>query len=70
MLYHFDWYRITNAEEISVMDWDEIIQDKNNIVFIEWADKALNLLPKNHIKIYFEVLGENMRKISIEEENE
>lgn len=62
-LYHFDWYRIETAEEIHSLGWSDISKNKNNLIFVEWADKIQELLPENHIKIFFEVLDENARKI-------
>lgn len=48
VLYHIDLYRI---EEINDLGLKEIWSDKNNLVLIEWADKAENFLPKDAVKI-------------------
>ena len=64
-LYHFDWYRIVDTKEISVLGWDTIVSDNHNLVFVEWADRGFDLLPEQHIKIFFQVTGKNRRNISI-----
>ncbi len=65
-LYHLDLYRISNIEETSNLGLEEIFKNQNNLVFIEWANKMYELLPKNHIKIFFLVIGESNRKIIIQ----
>jgi len=62
---HIDCYRFEKASEVKSIDWDEIIKEPDNLIFIEWADKIENELPKDSIKIYFEFVNENTRKISI-----
>lgn len=65
MLYHIDLYRLDSIEEIKNLGIEEIMQNKNNIVVIEWADKMKELLPKNRIDIYFKYVSDNEREISI-----
>lgn len=64
-LYHFDCYRLGKPEEILTLGFKEIISEPRNVVLIEWANKIKKLLPKNALKIKFEWLGENKRKIII-----
>lgn len=63
-LFHIDLYRLENSEQFQSLGLEEIINDPNNIVLIEWAEKAKNLLPKNTTWIYFEGDGDS-RRISI-----
>ncbi len=37
-IYHFDLYRLENYEEFINIGWEEILDDKNNICFIEWPE--------------------------------
>lgn len=66
ILNHVDLYRIKSAEDLHVIDLNEIIKDKNHITFIEWARKAESILPKKRINIKIEYKQENTRLISIE----
>lgn len=63
--YHVDLYRIENLTELKNLELGEIINNKGDMVAIEWAEKIKNLLPKKRIEIYFEDLGEEKRKITL-----
>lgn len=63
-VYHFDFYRIKNVDELFEIGIDEYFSD-NSVVFIEWADMFLQALPKNFETIKFEAVGENKRNITI-----
>ena len=64
-LYHVDLYRIEKTEEVAGLGLEEIWSDPKNIVVIEWAEKIERILPQKAIKIYFEYVGENKRKVII-----
>ena len=61
--YHIDCYRIQKPKEILALGWKEIINNPQNIIAVEWADKIKRHLPKDKIMITFEVIGKNRRKI-------
>lgn len=65
IFYHIDLYRIQDQNDIKGLGIEEIINDRNNIVAIEWAEKLGDLLPKKRIDIYFEYISENKRMIKI-----
>ena len=62
-LYHIDLYRLENFMELGL---PEILSNSDNIVLIEWAEKAKNLLPKNTTFINFRTLSANKREIIID----
>lgn len=64
-LYHFDFYRLENPQDLQEMDFEEIIGDSRNLVLIEWAEKLKDALPKDLIWVNFEHEGEDRRKILI-----
>lgn len=68
--YHIDLYRTESKKDIQGLGLQEIMNNKNNIVAIEWAQNLGNLLPKKRIDIYFEYLSDNKRKISITQSND
>ncbi len=37
-IYHFDLYRLSNYDEFFAIWWEDILDDENNIVLIEWPD--------------------------------
>lgn len=64
-LYHLDLYRINKKKELESLDIKEVINNKNNIVMIEWPEKIKDILPKDTVYIEMKVLEENKRKIII-----
>ncbi len=52
-LYHLDAYRLSDAGELDVLDFDKVLADPKNIVLIEWADKVKEILPKDTIWLNF-----------------
>ena len=65
-LYHIDLYRTQTLQDLLSIGIDEILEDDNNIVAIEWAEKLLDLMPKKRVDLKFEYIDENTRKITIE----
>lgn len=65
--YHIDLYRLeTEIErEVRNLGIEEIWDDSENIVVIEWAEKIRKMIPENATWIEFKNLGENERKIKI-----
>lgn len=53
-IYHFDLYRLEDEGALFGIGFDDYISNKKAIIIIEWADKFIDLLPKNYIKINFE----------------
>lgn len=62
---HVDLYRMTSEKEVEDLGIKEVLEDKNSITIIEWPELAEKLLPENTIRIYFEYVDENSRKIRI-----
>ncbi len=63
-LIHIDAYRIEKSEEFLHLGWKDIISDPKNLILIEWPERVVDIMPE-HIKIYFEHLSENSRKIEM-----
>lgn len=65
--YHIDLYRIDKDIEWDLLGFDEYLNDKKGIVFIEWADKIKKNLPEKRVDVIFEIIDENTRKIIVKE---
>ncbi len=65
--YHVDLYRLESdiEKEMKNMGVDDLWSNKENIIAIEWAEKAKDFIPKNATWIKFENLGGGMRKIVV-----
>lgn len=63
-LHHFDTYRITYEEAIEA-GFDEVFEEKDSIIFVEWSENIAPLLPEKVIKINIKHLSENEREFEI-----
>lgn len=69
-LIHIDTYRLESTEGLKALGWDEIIENSNNVIFIEWPENIKEALPEKRTNIYFKYIDEETRKIEIETETE
>ncbi|MBA7597580.1 tRNA threonylcarbamoyladenosine biosynthesis protein TsaE [subsurface metagenome] len=63
-LYHVDFYRLENLEEIAELGLDEYFYG-NGVSVVEWAEKALSLLPPEHLLIEMEYISDNERRLKL-----
>jgi len=64
-IYHFDAYRV-KAKDILDLGWEEIVNNKSNIVLVEWAERIKKIIPPNALWINFQGLSQNERKITFQ----
>ena len=62
-LYHFDWYRIEDANEIYEMGMEEQLGG-DGIALIEWSEKAAECLPVKRLRICIRTVDENTRDMT------
>lgn len=65
-IYHLDLYRLRELEEVLEAGWQEMIEDKEAVLIIEWPEIIDSILPERAIKISFKYLDENVRKINLQ----
>ncbi|MBI2034380.1 MAG: tRNA (adenosine(37)-N6)-threonylcarbamoyltransferase complex ATPase subunit type 1 TsaE [Candidatus Levybacteria bacterium] len=63
--FHIDLYRISDQRDLEGLGIEEIINNPENIVVIEWAEKMGELLSEKKVDISFEYVDEKKRKITI-----
>ena len=63
-LFHIDLYRIENPADIDELGLFDIM-DGQNVVAIEWAERIRNALPPEGMTLRFEILHDEVRKISM-----
>ena len=68
-LIHIDAYRLKCGEELRILGFEEILNDQENLILIEWPENVYDILPKNILKIEFEFIDENTRKINSKDLN-
>ena len=64
-LYHIDLYRLDRIEESLDLGLDDYLYGKG-VCVVEWADKALSILPKKHLLIKIVYLSDTGRSFRIE----
>jgi tRNA threonylcarbamoyladenosine biosynthesis protein TsaE len=63
-IWHFDLYRLANAEELYEIGIEEAIA--NQVCLIEWPDRLGHLTPPNHLMITIEFgAGEEERELQL-----
>ena len=64
-LYHFDLYRLKNEAELIDIGWYDYLNEESSL-FIEWPDKAENVMPEDAVYIQIEIEADSTRKITIQ----
>ena len=63
-LFHFDMYRLTGESELFDIGWEDYLA-RGGICAVEWSEKVTGAFPGNEVRVSFERLSENSRKITI-----
>ena len=63
-LYHIDLYRLEHIVEIAELGLDDYLYG-NGVCVVEWAEKALSLLPIEHLLIQISYLSDNERSFQL-----
>lgn len=62
-LVHYDCYRLKNAKELEKLDWQKRLEDKSNLIFLEWPEIVKEILPPDTVYLDFKFINENTRQI-------
>jgi tRNA threonylcarbamoyladenosine biosynthesis protein TsaE len=66
-VYHIDLYRIETERELATLGLDEILNDPQNVVLIEWGERFPRLVRERDMEIAIERTAEEERKITVTE---
>jgi len=64
-VYHLDAYRISGAEDLEAIGFEEIL-DQNGFVLVEWWQKVSAIIPQKHWKVSLTTTSAHGRNIAIE----
>ena len=64
-LYHFDWYRLEDAEELYELGMDEYLGG-DGIALVEWPGRCPDAVPADCLRIRITAEGEHTRRIEAE----
>lgn len=66
IVYHFDFYRIKNLEEVYDIGYEDYFYS-NNLCLMEWPENIEPLLQNEDVlKVYIKPIGEGSREVVIE----
>ena len=63
-LYHFDWYRLSDAEELYELSMDEYLQN-GGVAVIEWPSRAEEAVPESYLEVDIAPIGDDDRRITL-----
>ena len=63
IIFHMDWYRIKDETEAIQAGCEDCIES-GNLCFIEWPDRAPNLLPPNTFHVFLDIINDNERRLT------
>jgi tRNA threonylcarbamoyladenosine biosynthesis protein TsaE len=63
-IYHMDWYRLDDVEEILQTGAEEVMYSGSWCI-VEWSEKAPSLLPENTIHIFLSLDPDGLRTLKL-----
>lgn len=63
-LIHYDFYRLPDPG-LMLEELEETINEKGNVVILEWADSVTGILPEDHLKIQLSYNDDGTRNLEI-----
>ena len=63
-LYHIDLYRIEGIEEVEGLGLEDYLHGKG-VSVVEWAERGMSLVPREHILINMRYISYNKRSLSL-----
>jgi len=68
-LYHIDLYRLDSIEEVIELGLDDYLYSEG-VSVVEWAEKAIEVLPKEHLLIEMNFLSDTSRNVVLKPSGE
>ena len=62
-LFHFDMYRLTSADDLWDIGWEDYL-DRGGVCAVEWSERVAEAL-EDAIRVCIEKTGENTRRITV-----
>ncbi|MBT5421384.1 MAG: tRNA (adenosine(37)-N6)-threonylcarbamoyltransferase complex ATPase subunit type 1 TsaE [Candidatus Cloacimonetes bacterium] len=64
-LVHIDAYRLSGEEELESIGWDELLEEENTIIAIEWPSRIANAIPEHGNTVQIAHIDLHSREITI-----
>ena len=65
-IHHLDLYRMQDSGDVKDLGMEGYLNQPDSLTFIEWPEVAEKYLPEKSVRIFFEILSENERKIHVQ----
>lgn len=65
LLCHVDAYRLKNSGELRGLQFEKLLADPGNLIFVEWANRIADMLPTDHRKLFLEFVSGDVRSITV-----
>lgn len=62
---HVDLYRIQSEDEVPGIGWEHYLRSRY-VVAVEWAERAIRWLPRDHLRVMLETLEGNQRRLCVQ----
>ena len=63
-LYHFDWYRLNDVEELYELSMEEYLHN-GGVAVIEWPSRAEEAIPESYLEVEIIPLGDHDRRFTL-----
>ncbi len=63
---HIDAYRLEHGRELSVLNFESLLDSPHNLILIEWPENVKEVLPEDHYKIYCTFVDQNSREFKVQ----
>ena len=64
-LIHIDAYRLNGSQELLNLGWQELFENKNNLIILEWPDRVPECLNGNICKVQLTHKDDKTRELEI-----
>jgi len=62
--YHLDAYRLRGSADLAAIGAEEMLEG-DGLAVLEWADRAPDVLPEDHLEVRLEVTGPAARRLTL-----
>ena len=63
-VFHLDAYRVAGADDFDAIGFPELLE-QGGVVVVEWAERVVDLLPRDALHVRIDAVGEGRREITI-----
>ncbi len=62
---HVDAFRLTSADDLESIGWEELLAGRDTVVAVEWPSRISEALPQRRIEVRMDHTGQTSRQVTI-----